>query len=61
MSLNDYVLQLGQRFAAAAHQPRAVSKSLVPDDIRYLFHAEGNNVILNGQTKMSYSSLCLTE
>lgn len=36
VQLNDYILQLGQRFMAGAVTPRAVPAEVVPKDIRNL-------------------------
>lgn len=34
VELNDYILQLGQRFMNGAVQPRNVPKDAIPDNIR---------------------------
>ncbi|TRY74904.1 hypothetical protein TCAL_00516 [Tigriopus californicus] len=48
VKLNDHILQLGQQFAAQAHRPRAVKKSVLPENMRHLFSLDGDNVVLNG-------------
>ncbi len=55
--LNDRILQVGQQFAAGAHQPRAVNKATLPADVRCHFHVEGDHAILNGLHVDSASDL----
>ncbi|XP_046674423.1 LOW QUALITY PROTEIN: mitochondrial intermediate peptidase-like [Homalodisca vitripennis] len=48
VALNDYILQMGQRFMSGAVSPRAVPSELVPRNIRGLFTIEGDKVLVNG-------------
>ncbi|GLH15007.1 Mitochondrial intermediate peptidase [Gryllus bimaculatus] len=48
VELNDYILQLGQKFMAGAVSPRSVPKELLPDNIRHLFAVDGDQVIVSG-------------
>ncbi|XP_016984024.1 mitochondrial intermediate peptidase [Drosophila rhopaloa] len=46
--LNDYILQLGQKFMSGAVQPSVLPRSLVPEAIRNYFPTSGDNVIITG-------------
>lgn len=46
--LNECILQLGQHFMSGAINPRAVPKSLLPENIRHFFTTEGNSVLVSG-------------
>lgn len=48
VALNDYILQLGQKFMAGANTSREVSKDLIPSNLRHLFNTDGNNAIVSG-------------
>lgn len=48
VELNDYILQLGQRFMAGAVSPRSVSRDILPKNIRSMFSADGDRVIVSG-------------
>ena len=37
VALNEYILQLGQRFSMGAHEPRMVEKQDLPPHIRYQY------------------------
>ena len=49
VKLNDHVLQLGQRFAAGAHEPKAVNKNVLPENMRHFFAPDGETIVLNGK------------
>ena len=49
VKLNDRILQLGQQFAAGTQRPAAAKKNMLPQNIRHLFHVDGENVVLNGK------------
>ncbi|KAH8234093.1 hypothetical protein KR038_001299 [Drosophila bunnanda] len=46
--LNDYILQLGQKFMNGAAQPSVLPRTQVPDAIRNYFPTSGDNVIITG-------------
>ncbi|KAH8372959.1 hypothetical protein KR009_008978 [Drosophila setifemur] len=46
--LNDYILQLGQKFMNGAVQPSVLPRSHVPEAIRNYFPTSGENVIITG-------------
>lgn len=46
--LNDYILQLGQKFMHGAVQPTAFAKGQVPESIRNYFTTEGDHVLVSG-------------
>ncbi|XP_017463743.1 PREDICTED: mitochondrial intermediate peptidase [Rhagoletis zephyria] len=46
--LNDYILQLGQKFMTGAVQPTIVRRSDVPSSVRSYFPSEGDNVLVSG-------------
>ncbi|KAH8297311.1 hypothetical protein KR044_010304 [Drosophila immigrans] len=46
--LNDYILQLGQKFMNGAAQPTVLSRSSVPSDIQHYFPSSGDNIIVTG-------------
>ncbi|XP_033233751.1 mitochondrial intermediate peptidase [Drosophila pseudoobscura] len=46
--LNDYILQLGQKFMNGAAQPSVLPRSYVPESIRNYFPTSGENVIITG-------------
>ncbi|EDW01834.1 mitochondrial intermediate peptidase [Drosophila grimshawi] len=46
--LNDYILQLGQKFMNGAVQPTVLSRHCVPDDIRQYFPSAGENIVITG-------------
>ncbi|XP_030370553.1 mitochondrial intermediate peptidase [Scaptodrosophila lebanonensis] len=46
--LNDYILQLGQKFMNGAVQPTVLARSAVPESIRSYFPTAGNNIIVTG-------------
>ncbi|XP_037952357.1 mitochondrial intermediate peptidase [Teleopsis dalmanni] len=46
--LNDYILQLGQKFMNGAVQPTSINKSEVEDYIRSCFPTEGENLVVSG-------------
>nr|CAG4646103.1 EOG090X02LQ [Macrothrix elegans] len=48
VNLNEYILQLGQRFCSNSHKPRQVSKDDLPSHIRHQFALDGNNITING-------------
>jgi len=48
VDLNEYALQLGQRFSIGAHQPQQVNKEDLPSHIRHQFALEGDNITING-------------
>ncbi|XP_049812757.1 mitochondrial intermediate peptidase [Schistocerca nitens] len=48
VELNDYILQLGQRFMAGAVSPRAIPKEVLPKNIRHLFTIDGDQVLVTG-------------
>nr|CAG4640697.1 EOG090X02LQ [Eulimnadia texana] len=48
VDLNEYILYLGQRFSAAAHEPRKVDKEKLPYNIRHQFSLDGDNVTIQG-------------
>uniref|UniRef100_A0A1B6C972 Peptidase M3A/M3B catalytic domain-containing protein n=2 Tax=Clastoptera arizonana TaxID=38151 RepID=A0A1B6C972_9HEMI len=48
VELNDYILQLGQKFMAGAVAPRVVPSDLVPKSIKNLFFSEGDKIIVSG-------------
>ncbi|XP_067008945.1 mitochondrial intermediate peptidase isoform X2 [Anabrus simplex] len=48
VELNDYILQLGQKFMNGAVSPRAVPKQLLPENIRHLFAIDGEQVLVSG-------------
>lgn len=48
VNLNEYILQLGQRFSMNAHEPRQVNKEDLPSHIRHQFAFEGENITING-------------
>jgi intermediate peptidase len=57
VKLNDRILQVGQQFAAGTHQPRAIKKSVLPENVRDQFHVDGEHIILNGLHVDSASDL----
>ena len=46
--LNDYILQLGQKFMHGAVQPTAFPRGQVPDSIKTYFPSEGDHVLVSG-------------
>ncbi|XP_068144208.1 mitochondrial intermediate peptidase [Drosophila tropicalis] len=46
--LNDYILQLGQKFMNGASQPTILHSRQVPESIRNYFPTSGDNVIITG-------------
>ncbi|XP_067632833.1 mitochondrial intermediate peptidase isoform X2 [Eurosta solidaginis] len=46
--LNDYILQLGQKFMNGAVQPTVVRRIDVPSSVRDYFPSEGDNVLVSG-------------
>lgn len=46
--LNDYILQLGQKFMHGAVQPTAFPKGQVPDSIKTIFPTEGDHILISG-------------
>ncbi|KAL1121986.1 hypothetical protein AAG570_003394 [Ranatra chinensis] len=48
VALNDYILQLGQRFMAGAVNGRAIPRQRIPPSIRHLFDSEADSVVVNG-------------
>ncbi|XP_026739232.1 mitochondrial intermediate peptidase [Trichoplusia ni] len=48
VSLNDLILQTGQRFMAGAAKPRRVPRSIVPSNVRQFFSSEGDDIIVSG-------------
>ncbi|XP_014259771.1 mitochondrial intermediate peptidase [Cimex lectularius] len=48
VTLNDYILQLGQRFMSGAVNSRAVKMDLVPNHIRNLFSSENGDLVVGG-------------
>ncbi|ALC41377.1 CG7791 [Drosophila busckii] len=46
--LNDYILQLGQRFMNGSVQPTELPRSFVPEHIRQYFPCSGENIIISG-------------
>lgn len=55
--LNDNILQLGQRFMSGAINPRSISKSALPENIRKFFSTDGDNVLVSGLYTDSSSAL----
>lgn len=48
VQLNDYILQLGQKFMNGTVTPRTVNKESIPAEIAHNFSAQGGQVIING-------------
>ncbi|XP_015587416.1 mitochondrial intermediate peptidase isoform X2 [Cephus cinctus] len=48
VELNDYILQVGQKFMAGAVNPRAVKSEILPKNIREHFAAEGGQILVHG-------------
>lgn len=48
VSLNESILHLGQRFMAGAVHPRALPKSVLPENIRHLFSVDGDKILVSG-------------
>ena len=48
VKLNDYILQIGQQFAANTHRPSIADKSQVPNQVLNYFNIEGQHVVQNG-------------
>ncbi|EZA60986.1 Mitochondrial intermediate peptidase [Ooceraea biroi] len=48
VELNDYILQVGQRFMAGAVSPRLVDANLLPDFIRQYFVTENGQILVQG-------------
>jgi len=48
VGLNDNILQIGQQFAYGCHQSRRVPQMSIPAEVRHLFNADGDSVVLNG-------------
>ncbi|XP_034102528.1 mitochondrial intermediate peptidase [Drosophila albomicans] len=46
--LNDYILQLGQKFMNGAAQPTVLPRRAVPEQIRHYFPTSGDNIIITG-------------
>ncbi|CAO1307868.1 unnamed protein product [Diamesa hyperborea] len=46
--LNDCILQLGQRFMAGAVNPRAIPKTVLPENIRHMFAIDGDRILVSG-------------
>ncbi|CAD7014867.1 unnamed protein product [Ceratitis capitata] len=46
--LNEYILQLGQKFMAGAVQPSIIRRTEVPSSVRSYFPSEGDNVLVSG-------------
>uniref|UniRef100_A0A1A9WMX6 Peptidase M3A/M3B catalytic domain-containing protein n=1 Tax=Glossina brevipalpis TaxID=37001 RepID=A0A1A9WMX6_9MUSC len=46
--LNDYILQLGQKFMHGASQPTAFPRGKVPEVIRNYFPSEGDTILVSG-------------
>ncbi|EDW49534.1 mitochondrial intermediate peptidase [Drosophila sechellia] len=46
--LNDYILQLGQKFMSGAVQPSVIPRSQVPESFRNYFPTSGENLIITG-------------
>ena len=46
--LNECILQLGQRFMGGAVHPRAIPKTLLPENIRHLFAVDGERILVSG-------------
>ncbi|XP_078047955.1 mitochondrial intermediate peptidase [Augochlora pura] len=48
VQLNDYILQVGQKFMAGAGNPRAVDASTLPPGVREHFTIKNNQIIVQG-------------
>ncbi|EFN80009.1 mitochondrial intermediate peptidase [Harpegnathos saltator] len=48
VELNDYILQIGQKFMTGAVTPRAVSANILPNVIRQHFVTENDQIIIQG-------------
>ncbi|XP_060805373.1 mitochondrial intermediate peptidase [Amyelois transitella] len=48
VTLNDVILQTGQRFMAGAAKPRRVPRAAVPANVRQFFSTEGDDIIVSG-------------
>lgn len=46
--LNESILYLGQRFMAGAVHPRALPKSVLPENMRHLFAIDGDKILVSG-------------
>lgn len=46
--LNEYILQLGQKFMAGAVQPSIIRRTDVPSSVRNYFPSEGDSVLVSG-------------
>ena len=48
VQLNDYILQVGQKFMAGAGNPRAIDASILPPGVREHFTMKDNQIIVQG-------------
>lgn len=48
VELNDYILQVGQKFMAGAVTPRTVNADMLPDVIRQYFVTENGQILVQG-------------
>lgn len=48
VSLNDFILQLGQQFVAGTTSPRTIKLNLVPDFVKNVFVCDGENITVSG-------------
>uniref|UniRef100_A0A0A9WMI4 Mitochondrial intermediate peptidase n=2 Tax=Lygus hesperus TaxID=30085 RepID=A0A0A9WMI4_LYGHE len=47
VALNDYILQLGQRFMAGSVAPRSIAKESIPTNIRPYFVEDNDNIVVS--------------
>lgn len=48
VSLNDFILQLGQQFVAGTTAPRTIKLNLLPDFVKNVFVSDGTNITVSG-------------
>ncbi|XP_033220144.1 mitochondrial intermediate peptidase isoform X2 [Belonocnema kinseyi] len=57
VELNDYILQIGQKFTSAAVDSRSMRIDLLPESVRKYFSVHGNQISISGHYADSPSAL----